>query len=94
MPGKFAVATNVFVVLVTALTASISHGVLMMTGGATSSDSIARLLIFSIPGVVLGGQIGPYLAARLPEPVLIRGLAVLFMVTGVFLTGGVILGGS
>ena len=60
---------------------------------ATSSDSIAQLLIFSVPVVVLGGQTAPYPAARLPEPVLIRGLAALFMVTGVFLTGEVILGG-
>ena len=48
------------------------------TPGADYAE-ITSILIFTIPGVLIGGQLGPRLVGRLPEQTLIRTLGWLFL---------------
>ena len=41
--------------------------------------TILSLLIFTVPGVVLGGQLGPWLTSRIPVRTFERGLHILLL---------------
>jgi uncharacterized membrane protein YfcA len=81
VPGSVSVATTVFVVAVTALAASIGHIVQIGQEGLPQLVTMGRLLLFTVPGVVLGAQIGPVLAQRVPDRGMKVGLGGLFIVT-------------
>ena len=80
VPSPVAVATAVFCVVVTVLVASLGHfyefAFHSAEGTISESLSVAK---FTIPGVLLGGQIGPKLQKILPETYLKYGLAGLFV---------------
>lgn len=46
---------------------------------------VLSILVFVVPGVLLGGQLGPRLARRLPEPAMRRYAAALLLVVGLLL---------
>ncbi len=57
---------------------------------AASADSgifsqVLAVVIFTVPGVLVGGQIGPRLQARLNADYVTVGIAFLFMAVGVFM---------
>jgi hypothetical protein len=81
VPSSVAVATSVFVVAVTALIASAGHVFQVAQGGLTGLATMANLLLFTVPGVVTGAQLGPELAKRVPDRGLEIGLGGLFIVT-------------
>lgn len=58
VPSKVAVATSVFVVAATALTASIGHAVQFAQGDHSELGTFLSLLLFTVPGAIVGGQIG------------------------------------
>ena len=81
-----AVATSIFVVVVSVLVASVGH----FYHFATSADSAAlsqvlSIVMFTIPGVILGGQLGPMVQAMVDPDRVKLGIAVLFMGVGVFM---------
>lgn len=78
VPSKISVATSVFVVAVTALTAASGHMLRFVTAGGDELSTVLSLATFTVPGVILGGQIGPYVASRIPERQLQLAMAVLF----------------
>jgi uncharacterized membrane protein YfcA len=79
VPSKVSVATSVFVVLFTTLSASVGHFVgFVQTGGAVL-NTVLSLIIFTIPGVILGGQLGPRVVSRFPQRTLERGLPILLL---------------
>jgi uncharacterized membrane protein YfcA len=79
VPSKVSVATSVFVVLFTTLSASVGHFVgFVQTGGAVLNN-VLSLIIFTIPGVILGGQLGPRVVSRFPQRTLERGLPILLL---------------
>jgi len=79
VPSKVSVATGVFVVLFTTLSASVGHLVgLALTGGQELTTALS-LVIFTIPGVILGGQLGPWVVSRFPQRDLERGLHILLL---------------
>ncbi len=80
VPSRVTVATSVVVVAVTALAASLTHLVDFMNGGGQEIDTVVRLAVFTVPGVIIGGQLGPQLSKRVKEVPLIHGLGWLFMV--------------
>jgi uncharacterized membrane protein YfcA len=80
VPSKVSVATGVFVVLFTSLSASIGHLVRFIQLGSAVSTTVLALAIFSVPGVILGGQLGPGLVSRFPQRLLDRGLHILLLV--------------
>lgn len=91
VPSKVAVATSVLVVVVTALTASIGHAVQIATGDLSQLNTIVNLTIFTVPGVVIGGQIGPMVACRLPHQALVKGMGIIFIIVGALMLAAVFL---
>ena len=86
VPTPVAVGTAVFCVVVTVLVASLGHfyefAFHSAEGTIGESLSVAK---FTIPGVLIGGQIGPKLQKLLPEMYLKYGLAVLFVFISVLM---------
>ena len=86
VPSPVAVGTSIFVVVVTVFIASIGH----LYNFATSTDSsmltqVLGIVTFTIPGVVVGGQIGPVVQARVNPDVTKVGIAFLFVAVGIFM---------
>lgn len=79
IPMRIAIGTNHLVVATTAVAASIIHFTLASHAVAWSSFAW-NIPVVTIPAVVLGGQLAPYLAARLPSRSLERFVSALFIV--------------
>ncbi len=83
VPAPVAIATSIFVVVVTVLVASIGHFYEFISHADKSVlNLVLNIIIFTIPGVIIGGQIGPSLQKRLPEDVMKIGVSVLFVLVG------------
>ena len=85
VPGRIAVATSVFVVAITALVASVSHAAAFFQEGGAALNQLLNLLIFTVPGVIIGGQIGPSVSERIPERTLELGMGILFLLVSLIL---------
>jgi hypothetical protein len=57
VPSRVAVATSVLVVAVTALTASMGHFIKFLQTGGETLSTVLSLVIFTVPGVIIGGQL-------------------------------------
>jgi uncharacterized membrane protein YfcA len=91
IPTRVTVATSVVVVAVTALAASVTHLVEFL-GSGSGLDTVLALAVFTVPGVVIGGQLGPQLTRRVPEHSLMRFLGWLFVAVALLTLGEVALG--
>ena len=89
VPSSVAVATSVFVVAVTALAASAGHVVKFAQGDPATLNTVFNLTIFTVPGVLIGGQIGSVLAHRISQKLLETGLGVLFILIGLLMLADV-----
>lgn len=87
VPSKVSVATSVFVVAITALVASTGHFIQFAKNGGEVLDTVLSLIIFTVPGVIIGGQIGSKISSKIPQRDLEIGLAILFIIVA-FLTLG------
>jgi len=77
VPSKVSVATSVFVVAVTALSASIGHFVRFSQSGWEVLSTVLSIVIFTVPGVIIGAQLGA--------------LAILFILVALLTVGEVVL---
>ena len=93
VPSRVAVATSVFVVALTALSASIGHFTHFVHAGSETLHLVFSLVVFTAPGVIIGGQLGPMAASRISQHHLERGLGVLFILVAVLTLGEVLLHG-
>ncbi len=86
VPPPVAIGTSIFVVVITVIVASAGrvYGLLTMDG-PEPLDQVLGVVTFTIPGVVIGGQIGPRIQARLKQHVVKIGLAVIFAIVGLFM---------
>jgi uncharacterized membrane protein YfcA len=91
VPSKVSVATSVFVVALTALSASAGHFYRFSQAGDEVLNTVLSIVIFTVPGVIIGGQLGSRVASRVPQHTLERGLGVLFILVGALTLGEVIL---
>jgi len=91
IPGPIAVATSVFVVALTALTASVGHVTTFIQTGGAALEQLVNVLLFTVPGVLIGGQIGPAVSERIPDRVLELGMGVLFLLVSLVLLAEVML---
>jgi uncharacterized membrane protein YfcA len=91
VPSKVSVATSVFVVALTALSASAGHFFRFTQAGDEVLNTVLSIIIFTVPGVIIGGQLGSRVASRVPQHTLERGLGVLFILVGALTLGEVIL---
>lgn len=82
LPIAVAAATSVLVVIVTVVFASTTLATqLIRDGGWTAVPW--NLLVYDIPGVLIGGQIGPLLQGRIAPHTMRRAIAILFIVLAV-----------
>ena len=82
LPIAVAAATSVLVVIVTVAFASTTLAVqLIKAGGWTAVPW--NLLVYDIPGVLIGGQIGPRLQGKVAPHTMRRAIAVLFIVLAI-----------
>jgi len=86
VPSAVAVATAI-----TALVASTGHFIKFVQTGGETLNTVLSLVIFTVPGVIIGGQLGPLVASRISQQTLERGLAILFIIVAVLMLGGVII---
>ena len=83
VPPPVAIGTSIFVLGVTVVVASAGrmYGLLTMAGPA-SLDQVLDVVTFTIPGVLIGGQIGPRIQTRLRQRAVKIGLAAIFAIVG------------
>ena len=82
LPIAVAAATSVLVVIVTVVFASTTLAVqLIKSGGWTAVPW--NLLVYDIPGVLIGGQIGPRLQGKVAPHTMRRAIAVLFIILAI-----------
>lgn len=91
VPSKVSVATSVFIVAVTALVASTGHFIQFARTGGEVLQTVLNLILFTVPGVIIGGQIGSRIASHIPQHTLEMGLAVLFILVAILTLGQVVL---
>ena len=86
LPIAVAAATSVMVVIVTVVFASTTLAAqLIRDGGWTAVPW--DLLVYDIPGVLIGGQIGPRLQGYVSHVTMRRAIAILFIVLAVAMAG-------
>ena len=86
VPSPVAVATSIFVVVVSVLTASLGHFYNFATGAEPGIlRQVGSVVMFTIPGVIVGGQIGPLIQARLNPDIVKVAISLLFVGVGVFM---------
>jgi uncharacterized membrane protein YfcA len=79
VPSAVSVATGVYVLLLTSLAAAAGHLGGFLRANRAGLDPALSLLIFAIPGVLIGGQLGPRIAGTIPERAFDRVLHVLLL---------------
>lgn len=79
IPSRVAIAVSVVTVAATAFAAGVTHLINLIQTPDADVALIVSIVIFTIPGVVIGGQLGPRLTGRIPEQTLIRSLGWLFI---------------
>jgi len=87
IPSKVAVATSVFTVAFTALVAATAHLISFISAGEETLNTVLNLVIFTVPGVIIGGQIGPFVATRISQHALEKTLGGLFVLVALLTLG-------
>ncbi|MDF1556401.1 MAG: sulfite exporter TauE/SafE family protein [Deferrisomatales bacterium] len=90
VPSRVSVATSVFVVAVTALSAAAGHLFQFVRSGPEVLATVGSLILFTVPGVVLGAQLGSELASRISQHSLERAMGLLFLGVGALTLGEVL----
>ena len=85
VPTPVAVATSVFVVVITVLVASLGHFFEFAKEGGEVLGQVTNIVIFTIPGVIIGGQIGPKLQKVIPEDIMKIAISIAFVIIGIFM---------
>ena len=85
VPSKVAVATSVFAVAGTALSAAVGHLFGFIQSGPETLGQVAKIVVFTVPGVIIGGQLGPQLASRVSQKTLEHGLGWLFVLVAILM---------
>jgi hypothetical protein len=91
VPSRVAVATGVFVVAFTALSAATGHLFQFISSGQETLTLVASISLFTVPGVIIGGQLGSSVTGRISQHTLERGLGILFILVAVLTLGEVLL---
>ncbi|RME97983.1 MAG: sulfite exporter TauE/SafE family protein [Chloroflexi bacterium] len=79
VPSRVSIATSVFVVALTALAAASGHLFQFFQSGGEVLNTVFSIVIFTVPGVIIGGQFGPFVANRISQHTLERSLGILFI---------------
>ena len=79
-----------FTVAFTAMVAAAGHLVNFASAGGETLGIVFGLVIFTAPGVVIGGQLGPLVATRISQHALEKTLGVLFIFVAMLMIGQLI----
>lgn len=85
VPTPVAIGTSIFVVVITVFVASVGHFYEFVVEGGAVLNQVMSIVIFTVPGVIIGGQFGPKLQKKLPEDKMKVGISILFIVLGFFM---------
>lgn len=85
VPTPVSVATSIFVVVITVLVASAGHFYDFFREGGEVMKQVLHVILFTIPGVIIGGQLGPFLQKSIPEDSMKVGISILFVLLGAFM---------
>lgn len=91
VPSRVSVATSVLVVAVTALVAAGGHLFQFVQSGSETLQTVSNLVIFTVPGVIIGGQMGSLVSSRISQKVLERSMGILFILVAALTLGEVLL---
>ena len=80
-----AVATSIFVVVITVLVASVGHFYEFATEGGVQLNHVINIIMFTIPGVIIGGQVGPKLLKIIPQDKMKIAISTAFVLIGFFM---------
>ena len=81
-PVAVAAATSVFTVIITIAAASFTQVTALIAAGGINAIPW-NLVCYTIPAVILGGQIGPWLQGRIAQRTMEKAIATLFGVIGI-----------
>lgn len=81
VPVAVAAATSVFIVIVTIAAASFTQVSALIAAGGVNAIPW-NLVCYTIPGVIIGGQIGPRLQGKVAQRTMERTIAILFGIIG------------
>ena len=87
VPSPVAIATSVFIVAITALIASIGHVIQFAQAGGEELQMVLNIVIFTVPGVLMGAQLGSIVATKLSQQKLERAMGILFIFVGLLIVG-------
>ena len=82
VPVAVAAATSVFTVIVTIASASFTQVTALMAAGGANAIPW-NVVCYTIPAVIIGGQIGPWLQGRIAQRTMEKVIAILFGLIGV-----------
>lgn len=85
VPTPVAVATSIFVVVITVLVASVGHFYEFFHEGGQVLNQVLNIVLFTAPGVIIGGQLGPKLQKIIPEDKMKVSISFVFVLIGVFM---------
>ena len=80
-----------FIVSITTLSASLGHFIKFAQAGSETLMLVFSIVIFTIPVVIIGGQIGPLVANRIPQKIQEKSLAVLFFLVAILMIANVVM---
>lgn len=81
VPLPVAAATSIVIVASTVLGASVAHFLRLLQEGGV--DAIPwNLIVYTVPGAIIGGQIGARLQGKVPPRMMERSMAILFLIVG------------
>ena len=82
VPVPVAAATSVLIVIATVTAASLAQVTALIAEGGVEAVPW-NLVMYTIPGVIIGGQIGPRAQGKVSETFMVRAIAFLFALIGV-----------
>ena len=86
---SLSVATSVFVVAITAVSAAGGHLYGFVQAEGEVLATVISIVVFTVPGVIVGAQLGSLVATRISQHVLERALGVLFILVAVLMLADV-----
>lgn len=89
VPLPVAAATSVLIVIATVTAASLAQVTALIAEGGVEAVPW-NLVMYTIPGVIIGGQIGPRAQGKVSETFMVRAIAFLFALIGVAMASIVI----
>lgn len=85
VPPPVAVATSIFMIVIAVAAASVGHIVSFVSAGSETMLQVASIAMFTAPGVLIGGQLGPFVQKVVPPETMKIVISVVFVVVGVFM---------